>query len=1002
MSRGTEREVRPPGGLDEGSWRGRCCCARFGTVLALVGAAGLMIAHGRAAWGALAPAAGESNASAESAQLEQYLESRGLSALLAEHLQQRLTRALPEDRGAILERLGKLYVDLLATAGSEKERSDWQERARELIKLFPETQTSDLRLNLLRADYAQAEELSEKWRLALVGEDQRAEAERKMRALRGDLEKLSQEAGRRLEALERSDGAGRDPAKLQEDILLARRLRAMSQYYAGWAAYYHGMLLTSAGASGAGGVGGAGDTAALEAVRAFSAVLGRTGSKDELSPEKMAKRSFKHEESARAALGLSLSLALQGRTDEAMRWLEAVEAEEELSPTVRESLLSREAVILAGAGRWRDLSRAVDRARKNADETRPAGGGGGGKAGGANSGGKAEKTATTQPMATFTARLIAVLALRASPDASDAQIVAILAQTALGDLVARQEIAHVLDLAKQFGTAPLGDQGFIVHYVRGVQAYESAIEAHKASGADTEEPATEPALINAYSKAAELLDLAPRQSDAGTFTAAGVRAAALSGRAMFHAGRFGEAGDRFVAASKLAETNKDFGLAEEHLWLAIVALDRGARALSVEAAGLGARADELTALFLKSYPRSKRSAGLVLRRSESTSVSDEQAVAVLLTVPKDDPVYEASRRQIVRLMYRQFRSSSANERPYAASRLAPIAEEVIALEKRLALGKDQKAAGEATQRLITVTRQLLDALLSVPAPDVARAKAVLNDLKAVVDFNSAALHGVEDELAYRRLQIALASGDVREAESLAEKLNTWTGTGADAKASRFAAAAQRSLYVRAAERYRALPARDWSAPAPAARQEIAREVLKYGQRVLEQFGAAPDAGDAGVAMLMGVVASAALDVASDNPADEMLKLAVKLDTLVTTAQPTNADALRRLALSAELTGDRQKALDLWRTLSSGYEAGSLAFFEAKYNTIRLLEMASRLAAAKAIAQHAVLYPEYGPEPWGSKLKQLHEKLRDVDLQPAGNGGGGGGAGGGAPVKEGVY
>jgi hypothetical protein len=981
MSRGTER-VTCRGGV-AGAWAsGRIWPrARLAMALVLVSSAGLAMVHERAAWGVLAPSSTDSAASAESAQLEQYLESRGLSALLAEHLQQRLTRALPEDRGVILERLGKLYVDLLSTARSEKERADWQERARELIKLFPDVQTSDLRLNLLRADYAQAEELSEKWRLALAGEDQRAEAERKMRALRGDLEKLSQEVGRRLEALERSDGSGRDPAKLQEDIFLARRLRAMSQYYAGWAAYYHGMLLSGAGV---GDRGGAGDTAALEAVRAFSVVLGRTGGKDELSPEKMGKRSFKHEESARAALGLSLALALQGRTDEALRWLEAVEVEEELSPAVRESLLSRKAVILAGAGRWRDLAGAVDRARKHADEN------------GASAAGRTEKGASMQPMTTFTARLIAVLALRAKPDSADARLVAILAQTALGDLVSRQEIAHVLDLAKQFGTAPLGDAGFIVHYVRGVQAYESAIDAHKASGADTEEPASEPALINAYSKAAELLDLAPRQSDAGTFAAAGVRAAALSGRALFHAGRFGEAGDRFVAASKLAEGIKDFGLAEEHLWLAIVALDRGARALSVEAAGLGARADELTALFLKSYPRSKRSAGLVLRRSESTSVSDEQAIAVLLTVPKDDPVYEASRRQIVRLMYRQFRSAASGERPFAASRLTPIAEEVIALEKRLALGKDPKIAGEATQRLITVTRQLLDALLSVPTPDVVRAKAVINDLKAVVDFNSAALQGVEDELAYRRMQIALASGDVREAEELAEKLNAWTGTGAEAKASRFAAAAQRSLYVRAAERYRALPVRDWSVPPTASRQELARDVLKYGRRVLDQFGTAPDAGDPAVATLMGVVASAALDVAVQSPADEMLKLAVKLDTLVTTAQPTNADALRRLALSSELIGDRQKALDLWRTLSSGYEAGTPAFFEAKYNTIRLLEMASRLAAARAMAQHAVLYPEYGPEPWGSKLKQMHEKLRDVDLQPAGNGGAG------APVKEGVY
>ena len=85
-----------------------------------------------------------------------------------------------------------------------------------------------------------------------------------------------------------------------------------------------------------------------------------------------------------------------------------------------------------------------------------------------------------------------VLALEAKADPGltgrNAEIVDSLIQVSWGDLVARGEVGHVLDLTRIYGTAPSGQEGFIVRYVRGLRAFERAVAAHRATGETETEP----------------------------------------------------------------------------------------------------------------------------------------------------------------------------------------------------------------------------------------------------------------------------------------------------------------------------------------------------------------------------------------------------------------------------------------------------------------------------------------------------------------------------------
>ena len=90
-----------------------------------------------------------------------------------------------------------------------------------------------------------------------------------------------------------------------------------------------------------------------------------------------------------------------------------------------------------------------------------------------------------------------------------------------------------------------------------------------------------------------------------------------------------------------------------------------------------------------------------------------------------------------------------------------------------------------------------------------------------------------------------------------------------------------------------------------------------------------------------------------------------------------SDIAEVLELSARVEmelGDRALAKERWRILALGSKRGSLQWISAKYNSILLMAEEYPEQALEVLNQHQILYPEYGKEPYGSRLQQLHNNL----------------------------
>lgn len=847
--------------------------------------------------------------------LETYLLERELKEPLAAYLRERLATGSTADRSGVAERLGRLYVEMMDEAQTPERRAEVERLSAELIRIAPDAETFELRINLSKARYLFAEEVAEKHRLRLASAEERREAEQTLRTLIDAFTAVGTAAHRRVESLERLEESGRaeNSATVRRQLADARRARSLAMYYAGWSSYYLALLT---------GVQGH----AADAMKSFGWILNASPG-EAATVDRMPKSLLGLEHVARAALGCAMAEALRGGDGEAMRWLEAVSESEDLPPAVREQLFARRIVVLGTTRRWADLEFYSSRRRS--------------------------ETGSALPVRE--SRLIAVYALEAltRPDLPERTrpLVESIARQALADLVSLGEIGHVVDLVSQFGSAQLGDEGFISNYVRGLHAYEGARERHGALGEADDRPTEDDAMAVAYRSVATALEAALDSPDAAAFPRERANAGLLVGLALFYAGELERAARRLEGAYGSATDPKQ---AEEILWMAVVAMDLAAER---GGEGLSAERDRLAALYLQSYPGGDRAAKLLLRQMGEGAIDVERAVEILLAVPADSPIYEASRRQSAQLLYRLFRGSRGRSRDFAAARFLPVAEEVLELDRARIAEENEEAAREAAQRVVDRVRQILDVVTGMSTPDLARAKAAFEILDATRARTGLELGAIEAELEYRRLQVALVRGQEEEAEAIASRLS---GMGGE-----FARLADRQMYARAK--------RAWDARPEDVR--AAKQVVEFGSRIIEDARRERDplASDA-YASLWSAVARAAGALYEAEGDEGYREAALILDRELIEAGRRAPESIRRHARLCESAGRNDDALNAWRMLLAGSAAGSEAWYEARYESLRLLAKTDRQRAIEAMAQHRLLHPEYGPQPWGDRLRELDAEL----------------------------
>jgi tetratricopeptide (TPR) repeat protein len=172
---------------------------------------------------------------------------------------------------------------------------------------------------------------------------------------------------------------------------------------------------------------------------------------------------------------------------------------------------------------------------------------------------------------------------------------------------------------------------------------------------------------------------------------------------------------------------------------------------------------------------------------------------------------------------------------------------------------------------------------------------------------------------------------------------------------------------------------------------LARRVLERGARVITQFGvdeatlAAP-----AVQSLYDTVARAAETVWEQEQDEQALEQALILDRRIASAERAAPAALRRLGRLAEAAGAPAEALDAWRRLLAGLPEGASDWYEARYQSVRLLWELEPEKARSVMAQHRLLHPDFGPEPWGAKLRELNGVMAETAPSPEAQSGPGAG------------
>jgi len=888
-----------------------------------------------AAWVAIAPLMGGARLShgqtggaqseAVTAQRDSYLAEAHLLKPLAAGLRQRLTRATGEAKAELAKELGLLYAKMLNLNPAPEDRQALERWCRQLLTEMPDADAPALKLTLAIAGYLPIEGFVERRELHISEPEEDAEAERVLRGTAQEFIALASKLNTKVKELEirKSDGAVSEDRleALRAELDLHIELRSKAAFHAGWANYYLA-LMTGA------------DEKATEAMKQFGVVLnavhGSSATVDRLTQDYM---HFPH--IAKAALGCALSSSLLKKHVEAARWIEAVENTAHLPPEVLDQLLRRKIQVFAAANKWNDLDVAIIRSRQP------------------------DRSAPATPLALIDARMLAVASLEALKRGDLPQglksIAEGLVKTAMGDLVTRGEVGHVVSLAKTYGTSLIGQEGFINRYVRSLRAFDEVRESHKSAAANAAIPTAIPDLVNRYRQSAALFDAAVATSDAEKYPALRATALLCEGLSLFYAGAVEDAADKFEQAFEAAKVEELRGNA---LWYAIVALDWG---IKDGKKSLTPRHQRLATLYIKSFPRATNATALLLAQIRAGQKAGSQEIDTLLKVAPDSPVYESARRVACDLLYNSWRRAVDKSRDFYAIRFADVAEDLLKLEYAHASAPDQTEGRKIAEEAINRARRLADVLLMCVSPDVPRAEAALTMVESLASLHGISLGNKEEEIVYRRLQVALAKRDMAAADRALTQLRGIGGT--------YLPAAERLMYRRVVELWTSSP------------QEAsnAQQVVAIGSRVLTL----KDWGDAALAAVRDKVAEAAAFLWTERRDTVMRDVAMRLDKEQLDLGRRTIPSLRRLAQLREETGDIDGSAACWVELLAASNEDSDAWLECRHESIRVIAKRSREEALGLLDQFKALHPVISSKAWSERFAALDQSVRTAASNPLG-------------------
>ncbi len=857
-------------------------------------------------------------ASARADDLLDYLQAQGLDALAALRIEELVEAASGDERTQLSDALADLYARMLDGNSDPRAQVKLLARADAIAagtsaagdaNPLSTSKRDRLRIAAARARYRDAAGVAESIRAgsaidpAASIESLRVQADELLQvASRAD--KRATELNRRFD---REAGLARD--LLAEEIDGERGCAGQARFLAGWSLLYRGFLAKNRADS-------------ERADELFAALLGARDGK--LTPADVSEDLRQDEAYAAAILGLALAKARIAGYSEAARWLALLDSPQ-THASLRNSVLGWTMVAALDARAFQPARDALAALASRDDA----------------------------------AKWARVAVARAIEDGgSDAQAT-LLAREGIALLAAQRDLPAVRALVARYGENILGGDdatqnsgaGFVARYVRAVRLFEDAQLAITNAGNDPVKYESDAVRAPAEAAAAALAS-ALEASDVDVYPAAKTECTLMRALSVRGAGRGAEAAPLFDAVAAASVGVK----AEQASFLAIAALDDARRNAtdiatqdSIDAA-LAARIET----FLARFPGSEHVPTLLVRRIANSDEPSIDDVERLLLVASDSPEWLASRQQALAGLYRAFRGSNAPRADTARRYLTVLAELPLQASTGLPAGSS------------SIARQALEVALAPEVRDSPLATKLIAALEASAAQGDFDMNEANEEIAYRRLQLAIQLDHFADVATLLlpfeqpEATPIWADAGL-------------RLALRTAESKRRAAPMD----APA-RAGFVSTVVRAGDAILAREGGIDAALKGKEATTMQQLAHITIDarvelVRSSSDAAQARAGSVLTEALLVQA-PRDAALLRAGAFFAETAGDLTRAAELLRTLVGGLPSRTTPWFEAKVDQLRVLAKLDPARARAVLTQFRTLYPELGPEPYRTQVLEIEKSL----------------------------
>jgi len=616
----------------------------------------------------------------------------GCETLLSIHLENLLDEGDAKTRVQAARELANVYAVLLARS-SDNEDVSLLARANSLLDKMPEAGTTELRLQLLRAAYLSAEQMIERYRLRYTDKTHATLAAEQLEVIAAKLERIL------LALRKKSEKSNNKDSSITDKIGLASSLLGWSYYYIAF------------------------QTGSIEYAHKAELIFAKILQGEKAITESVALDLKRHEQGARAILGIALVKELLQYPHSPDPWFEEIETSD-AHLVVRRSASMWRFFCDIEQERWEEAQKNLTKV-KHADRS-------------------------------LLLRLAIVHALEHSTDEAALQ----LATISLGELIDTGQLGMVREIVEEFGIAALPSNGFIVHFIQADIAFRSARKMMQ-----SDEPTQDTAVKRIFLNVISSLQQAISAPDAERFPALIDDSHIVLGFSHYYLGSYNKAIESFLEGSSGDK-------AETATWMVLISLEL-LESLSAEQQTLQS---EMISLYLATWPNTKRATQLMLYQAGNNN--DSVSFETLLSILPSDPRFEESQRKASRLLYEAWLDASPEELKQIGNQYVNVAVALIHADRKELT--DKTAMNRALVRSLRVLEVSLHQSIRREVAG-AQALAIIGSLRerGLVDTSP-----YELEIAYRTLLLAMFDNNPTEVDAQMEHLlefdttSPWTDLGA--------------------------------------------------------------------------------------------------------------------------------------------------------------------------------------------------------------------------------